>query len=255
MPSPSPEMRSFDQPGNIRQRETFLAGDRHAADIGRQRRERVGGDLRPRRAERSQQRRFAGVRKSDQSGLRDQPQLHPDPALLARRSGRRDSRRAAGRRGEVHVAAAAFAALRDHRRVTRHHEVGERLAALLVEHDRAGWHSHDDVVGAVSVLFLAAAVLAVFRDQPRLILEIEQRRQAFIDLEDYAAAAPAVAARGSAERPKLLAQKRDCTVAAFPGVHEYPGFIDKSHGGVITIVPSAAPNPPTGKSPPARAPC
>ena len=248
-------MRAFDQSGNIGERETLLVGNRHAADIRRQRRERVGRDFRPRRAERGQQRRFARVGKSDQSGLRDQPQLHPDPALLARGARRRDSRRAPRRRREMHVAAAAFAALRDYRRVTRHHEVGERLAALLVEHDRAGRHSHDDVVGAVSVLFLAAAVFAVFRDQPRLILEIEQRRQAFIDLEDYAAAAPAVAARGSAERPILLAQKRDRTVAALPGVHEYPGFIDKSHGGVITIVPSAAANPPTGKSPPARAPC
>ncbi len=129
----------------------------------------------------------------------------------------------------MHIAAAALATLRDHRRITGHHEVRERLAALFLEHDRAGRDAHDDIVGAVPVLFLAAAAFAVFRDQTRLIFEIEQRRQAFIDLEDYAAAAPAIAARRAAERPILLAQKRNSTVAALPGVHEYPGFINKSH--------------------------
>src|ERR1700722_16789529 len=137
----------------------------------------------------------------------------------------------------MHIAAAALATLRDHRRVTRHHQVREQFAAFLIEDDRAGRDAHHDVVGAMTVLFLAAAGLAVFRDQTRLIFEIEQRREAFIDLEDYAAAPPAVAARGSAERPILLAQKRDSTVAALPGVHEYTGFIDKSHGGLSTLIP------------------
>src|SRR5208283_461075 len=132
-------------------------------------------------------------------------------------------------------------ALRDDRGVTRHHQVRQRRAAFLVEDDRAGGNSHDDIVGAVAVLFLAAAGFAVFRDQTRLIFEIEQRREAFIDLEDYAAAAPAVAARRSAERPVFLAQKRDCTVAALAGVHEYPGFIDESHGGVTVIVSAMVP--------------
>jgi hypothetical protein len=137
----------------------------------------------------------------------------------------------------MHIAAAALATLRDHRRVSRHHEISERLAAFLVEHDRAGRDSHDDVVGAVTVLFLAATAFAVFRDQTRLIFEIEQRRQAFIDLEDYAAAVSAVAARRPAERPVLLAQKCDRAVAALAGVHEYPGFIDKSHGSVSVPSP------------------
>src|SRR6202167_3890304 len=228
-PQPKPFVRPFDQPGNIVERETFLARNRHTADIGRQRRERVGRYFRARRTERGQQRRFAGVRNSDEAGLRDQPQLHANPSLHARGSRRRDSRRAPRRRREMHIAAATLATLRNHRRVTRHHEVRERLAAYLIEDDRAGRDAHDDIVGAVTVLLLAATGLAVFRDQTRLIFEIEQRREAFIDLEDYAAAASAVAARRPAERPVLLAQKRDSTVAALPGVHEYPGFIDKSH--------------------------
>ncbi len=62
----------------------------------------------------------------------------------------------------MHIAAAALAALRDYRRVTRHHEVGERLPAFLVEDNRAGRDAHHDIVGAVTVLFLAAAGLAVF---------------------------------------------------------------------------------------------
>ena len=129
----------------------------------------------------------------------------------------------------MHIAAPALATLRDHRRITRHHQVRERLAAVFVEDDRAGRYPHEDIVGAVPVLFLATSRLAVLRDQPRLIFEIEQRRQAFIDLENYAPTAPAIAARGPAERPILLAQKRNRPIAALPGVHEYPGFINKSH--------------------------
>src|SRR5260221_4311402 len=107
----------------------------------------------------------------------------------------------------MHIAGATFAALRDHRSFTGHHEIRERLAVLLVEDDRAGRDAHHDIVGAVPVLFLAAAAFAVFRNQTRLIFEIEQGREAFIDLEDYAAAAPAIADRRPAERPILLAQK------------------------------------------------
>src|SRR6266566_3063749 len=99
----------------------------------------------------------------------------------------------------MHVAASAFAALRDRRGIAGHHEVGENFAGVLIEDDRPGRHSHHNVVGAVPVLFLAAAAFAVLCDQSRLVLEIEQRREAFIYDEDDAAAASAITARGTAE--------------------------------------------------------
>src|SRR6266478_257207 len=99
----------------------------------------------------------------------------------------------------MHVAASAFAALRDRRGIAGHHEVGEDFAGVLIEDDRSGRHSHNDVVGAVSVLFFAAAAFAVLGDQSRLVLEIEQRREAFVYDEDDAAATSAVAAGGAAE--------------------------------------------------------
>jgi len=113
----------------------------------------------------------------------------------------------------MHIAATAFATLRNNRAVTGHDEVRERLAAVFLEDDRAGRDAHDDVVGAVPVLFLAAARLAVFRDQTRLIFEIEQSREAFIDLEDYAAAAPALPPAGP---PNGRYFSRKNAIAPFP---------------------------------------
>ena len=62
------------------------------------------------------------------------------------------------------------------------------------------------VVAARAVLVLAAAVLAAARPPARLVLEVEQRGQAAVDLEDDVAAVAAVAAGRAAAR--------DCTSRA-----------------------------------------
>src|SRR5208282_5540038 len=80
-----------------------------------------------------------------------------------------------------------------------------------------------------AVLILAAAGSAVTRDQPRLVLEVEQRGHALVDFEDHVAAAPAVAACGAAEGPVLFAQECNRTVAALAGVHVDSGLIDEPH--------------------------
>ena len=109
------------------------------------------------------------------------------------------------------------------------HEVGELLAAFLVEDHRAGRDPHNQVSALMTILLFAAARLAVARDRARHVLEVEQRGQAFVDLEDHAAAAAAVAARRSAEGAELFAQKGDRAVAPLAGLRVNPCFINKAH--------------------------
>ena len=183
-----------------------------------------------------EQRRFAGVGQADQAGLGDQPEFEFDPALLAGRARRCDARRAARRGDEVHVALAALPPCAIDRALARHHQVGEHLAAFLVEDHRARRHSHHEVAAGMAVLLLAAARFAVARDQARLVFEIEQRREPLVDLEDHVAAAAAVAAGRTAEGTILFAQERDRAVAAFAGVHEDPRFIDKRTSSLIEVL-------------------
>ena len=241
---PVAEMRAFDKSRNVGDRKALLVRDEHPSDIGRERRERVGGYFGARGAQRGEQRRLAGVGKSDQAGLGDQPELQPRPSLLAGAAGSRDSRRAPRRGGEVHIAAAARAAVRDHLALGRPHEIGDHraiVAVAVVEDHRARRHFDHQVFTGAAVLILAAAGSAVARDQPRLVLEVQQRGHALVDLEDHVAAAPAVAAGGAAEGPVLFAQECDRTVAALAGVHEDSGLVDESHRPEVIIAGWPAP--------------
>ena len=65
-------------------RRSSLVAEVHDAEVRLERRERVVGDLRRRGGDRGEQRRLAGVRQPDQADVGDQPELEPDPALLAR---------------------------------------------------------------------------------------------------------------------------------------------------------------------------
>ena len=62
---PSPRLvRAFDQPGDVRDHEAAVVAELNDAEIRRERRERVVGDLRPRRGDARDQRGLAGVRDS-----------------------------------------------------------------------------------------------------------------------------------------------------------------------------------------------
>ncbi len=133
----------------------------------------------------------------------------------------------------MHVAAASCAAVRDRRARAARHEIGEYRAALLVQHHRASRDPDHDIVAGVAVLVLAASGLAVARDQPGLVLEIQQRGHSLIDLEDNVAAPPAVSTRRPAEGPEFFAQESNSAVTAFAGAHVDPGLVDEPHRPAI----------------------
>src|SRR5436190_23543849 len=88
--------RAFDQTGHVRDDELALVrvdGSEHWLN----RRERIGGDLRPRVRDPGEQGRLAGVREPDQSSVREQLQAQLVDALLAGEPGLGKPRRLPGR--------------------------------------------------------------------------------------------------------------------------------------------------------------
>ena len=77
---------ALDQAGNVGEHEVALVDPDHA-EVGVDGGEGIVGDLRPRRRDRGEQRRLAGVGQADQPGVGDQFQPQDDRSLDAR-SGR-----------------------------------------------------------------------------------------------------------------------------------------------------------------------
>ena len=112
-------MRAFDQPGNVDHDERLFVGDAHDAELRFERRERIVGDLRARRRDHREQRRFSGVGNADDAAIREQPQLEPQRAAFAGLAAFGEARRLTDARGEMLIAEAAAAAFGDQRRGRR----------------------------------------------------------------------------------------------------------------------------------------
>jgi hypothetical protein len=167
--------------------------------------------------------------KPEQADVGDQLQLEAQAELLAWEAGLRVARRLIGGALEVGVAAAAAATAGDDNARARFGEIGDDLAGVGVADDGAERHLRHDVVAAVAVLILAAAVLAALRRQERLILEVEQRGHAEVDLEDDVAAITAIAAVRPALFLVLLVQEAEAAGAAVAAGDFDLGLVDESH--------------------------
>ena len=161
-------VRAFDQPGHVGDDEAALVAQRDDAEIGRERRERIVGDLRPGRRNAGDQRRLAGVGKSDQADVGEQLQLEPEMPLLAGLAGLVLARGAIGRRREVGVAQSAAAAFRDEDALARLRQVGEHLRGIrhggIVHVDECADRDGDvEVVALAAGLQRACAAAAALR--------------------------------------------------------------------------------------------
>ena len=83
-PRPWPSCAPLIRPGHVGDDEAAIVAQRHDAEVGRERRERVVGDLRTRRGDPRDQRGLAGVGESDQADVGNQLQLQPKLLLFAR---------------------------------------------------------------------------------------------------------------------------------------------------------------------------
>ncbi len=112
-PSPWPRCAPSIKPGHVGDDEAAIAAQADDAEIGRQRGERIRGDLRPRRRDARDQRRLAGVRKADEADVGEQLHLEAEIFDLAGLARLDVPRRAIGGGRELRVAQAAASALGD----------------------------------------------------------------------------------------------------------------------------------------------
>ena len=137
--------RALDQPGQVGDHQGVEITDARDRDVGRQRRERVVGDLGRGRGDLGEEGRLARVGQADHADLGEELELQAQLARLTRVAERRDARRLAHGRGEVHVAESSVAALGDLQALAQGRQVAQQVAVQRVEHLRAERHFHQVV--------------------------------------------------------------------------------------------------------------
>ena len=104
---------AFDKTRHIRDDETSSVTEINNPQIGLNRCERIGGNLRFGVRHTGQEGRFSGIRKTYKADIRDQFKLHYDIQIQGSLSGFRILRCLIGRRGKVHISPAAASASED----------------------------------------------------------------------------------------------------------------------------------------------
>src|SRR5213078_2661780 len=158
-------MRAFDQPRYIRDDKATIVTHTHNTEVGRERREWIIRDLRPRRRHARDKGRLAGVRITNQSDVREQLQLEAELLLFARLAGLYFARRTIRRSRKMRIPETAASALRDQDSVALVCEIGEQDAGSVfgaLEHERAGRDRQLQVLavtpGAVRAFPIATAI-------------------------------------------------------------------------------------------------
>ena len=121
---------AFNQAGNVADGKTEKVLVFDDADLRMERRERVGGDLRPRVGDGGEQRGFAGVGVADESDLGDEAQLEEVVAFVARFAGLGEARGLVAGGGEVAVAQAAAATFAQDELLAVLGEVGDKFGVF-----------------------------------------------------------------------------------------------------------------------------
>ncbi len=130
-PRPWPSCAPSIRPGTSATTNDAVVGQPDDAEIRRQRRERVVGDLRPRGGDARNQRRLAGVRKADEPDVRQQLEMEPEVFLFAGQTRFGPPRRAVRRRRKVRVSTPAEPALRDQHALARLRQIRDLRELVL----------------------------------------------------------------------------------------------------------------------------
>src|SRR5829696_7740683 len=195
----------------------------HDAQTWVERGERVVADPGPGRAQRPQQRGFAGVGEADEADGGEDAQLQAYLLLFAGQAPLAERRRAACRGSKRAVAAAAGAAAGHHELLAGFGKVGEE--AVFVVDQGADGDLDDGIVASFAGAVVAGAVTPSFGlDQLAEGVRFEGL-EVLGGVEDHVAPVAAASAVGAAARLVLLAVERDAAVAAAPRANDEPGFI------------------------------
>src|ERR1019366_7216326 len=185
------------------------------------------GDLGPSGGNARNQRRLAGVGIADKTHIGQQLQLQSIVAFLAGAAQFVLTRGLMGAGGKVLVTAAAAPTFGNDHLLIGLLEVVYKLSGVHVIDRSAHRHLQSLGVAIKPGAVGPHAVLAALRLVLRVIAELDQRVVAIGGHHDYVAAAPAVAARGSAAGHKLLTPEGHAAVAAVACLHANFCFINK----------------------------
>ena len=143
-PSPLPFMRTLDQARHIQCHQHSVPFVRHA-EPRLQCCERVVRDFRLRPGYHAEQRRFPGVRRTQQRHVGEQLNLELDYPFLARLSSKRDKRLLVRRTREVYVPKATPTSVRNHRLNSVRRQLRQQARLFLSHLPDHGSHGHVDV--------------------------------------------------------------------------------------------------------------
>ena len=223
----APFVRTFDNSRNIRNHECTVSGKLHHSQIGFERRERVIGNLGPRRRNARNQCRFPRVRIPYQPHIRQQFQLKlqlPELTWLAVFVLRRSLM---GGTGKALVATPAPARLCRQPRLPVFGKIEKLFACFVVEDHSPHWHQHRQAYAIMTRAITALAMVAALCRILRVKAEMQQRI-AVIGSHHHDVATPtAVAAAGATMGHVLLPAERQTAVTAVARFDCNSYFIDK----------------------------
>jgi len=129
--------------------------------------------------------------------------------------------------GKILIAAPAASALCDQHALSSDGEVGEGFTGLSIVSERADGNLQDHVATGVAGAVRAFAVSAAIGFEFAIVAVAQKRVVVGIRFEIDAAAVAAVAAGWAAARNVFFAAKRNATVAAIAGFHQYFCFVNE----------------------------
>jgi hypothetical protein len=165
-----------------------------------------------------EERRLAGVRQPDETGVRHQPQLKLEGALLAGEAALGEARALTGGRGELLVAAPAATAS-GHQRPLPGSDQVPAVAGLWVLHHRARGHSDLEQLRRGAVLVRALPVAAARGVEVRPVPEAREVAQRRVGDDHHVATTAAVAPVRAALGDVRLAPEGDHAVPAIAASH------------------------------------
>src|SRR5207249_6239352 len=212
--------------GNVGEHEAVVAALHHAQDR-RERREGVGADLRARRRQAREQRGLARVGKAEKAGVRDQPQVQPQPALLARLARLSLAGRAIAVREKRAVALPPAPAADEQQPLAVLQHLAQRLAGGLVRGHGPGGNGHQDVLAARARAVGRAAMLAALGAVLGVVAQGKESVLVGYRVQEDAASLAAVAAVGPASGHVRLAPEAHAPAASVSPLDEDLDPIDE----------------------------
>ncbi len=218
-------VRALDQSGHVGDHEALLA--LCDPEVGHDRGERIGRDLRPRGRELRKERRLPRVRQSDESDVGDRSKLDVQPLLLADLACLRASRYAVLRSRERRVAPPAPPSACDDGARSLADEVGQQPVFVL---DAGSVRNRDpEIATRSSGSIRPGARLAALGLLVRMVGEPREVPHPAGDLEQDGAAVSAVSAVRTAPGLVGLAVQGRRAVASSAGPDEHGHVVDEAH--------------------------